>query len=658
MNESSVGLNAGGAGMTFVYPERLWLLAAWGLLALWAILGRWRRRRGWADVAQRGRPPREGALWWLLAIGCLIVAIAQPKWGRLGPAPAPGHDVVLMVDVSRSMGAEDAVPDRLGVAVDYAVKLVEALGEGPDNRAAVVAFAGRGVLRCPLTENLGAVVDALRRLKPGSVQPGGTDLGAGLDAALEALGTDEHAEGQTIVVISDGEDLAERWKPRLDRLVRREVIVYAVTIGDAEQGHPVPSGLGDGRPMVYQGKAVESRRSDAALREVAEQTKGLVIPLGLSSGDPGVLYRKQIEPSARRRAQVPRASEMAERFPVFLAAALSCLVAACWPPGRGWSWPWSGRIGWGWSGPWPWTRRAGRRRQAEVAARAGVIAVAAGLIVGAGQPPEPAPAEPAARDLPAGSGRSATAREAVARGRSAYQAKQMDDALAAFEEAVRSAPAAAIPRYDAASALFQLGRYEEARARYEEARARADDDELKTKIDYALGNTALVMGDVTGAIAAYDACIGSTARGAGLEVVRQDARINREFAYQQAQTPAIPQGQGPDDPSSSRRQDGRRSPDRPPGGEEPSAGGDDDAGPTAGGPNGDDEADKDGRKRKPRRRRTGGGGGGRNTPPVGSGESPEDRLDAALDDIRSAQESRRFPDEPPPASPGSDGRDW
>ncbi len=110
-------------------------------------------------------------MWWLLAIACLILAVAQPRWGRLGPAPAPGHDVVFLVDVSRSMGAEDAVPSRLGVALEYAEKLVDALGTGPDNRAAVVAFAGRGILRCPLTENLGAVIGALRRLRPEPYSP-------------------------------------------------------------------------------------------------------------------------------------------------------------------------------------------------------------------------------------------------------------------------------------------------------------------------------------------------------------------------------------------------------------------------------------------------------------------------------------------------------
>ena len=209
--------------------------------------------------------------------------------------------------------------------------------------------------------------------------------------------------------------------------------------------------------------------------------------------------------------------------------------------------------------------------------------------------------------------------------------------------------------YDAAAVLFRLGRYEEARDRYTEARAHAD-DALRTKIDYAMGNTALAMGDVPGAIAAYDVCIASTARGVDLDAVRKDASINREFAYQQAQSPAIPQGQGPDDQSPSRRPDGRRTPDRPPGGDGSSAEGDDDNGPSAGGPNGQDQADQDGRNRR-RRRRTGGAGGSRTTPPGASGESPEDRLDAALDDIRSAQ-SRRLPDEPPPASPGGDGRDW
>ena len=132
-----------------------------------------------------------------------------------------------MIDVSRSMGAEDAVPNRLAVAIELAESLVKALGRDPSNRAAVVAFAGRGVLRCPLTENLGAVLDALHRLQPGSVQPGGTNLGAALDAAIDAVAVDpqEHAQGRAVIVFSDGEDHAKRWSSRLERLRQKDIIV-------------------------------------------------------------------------------------------------------------------------------------------------------------------------------------------------------------------------------------------------------------------------------------------------------------------------------------------------------------------------------------------------------------------------------------------------
>src|SRR4051794_7411371 len=105
------------------------------MLAAWVAWGRRRRRRDWAALGQRGRPAGDGARGGLGAIVCLVVSLAQPRWGRsAGPPLPPGHDVVLAVDVSRSMGAEDAVPDRLGVAVEAAESLVNALGREPGTR--------------------------------------------------------------------------------------------------------------------------------------------------------------------------------------------------------------------------------------------------------------------------------------------------------------------------------------------------------------------------------------------------------------------------------------------------------------------------------------------------------------------------------------------
>ena len=146
--------------MSFGRPDLLWLLLLIPVLGLYALRGRRLRARAWVELAQRGKVPGHRSMTMIAAVALLILALAQPRFGRLiGPPLPPGQDVVLLVDVSRSMGVEDAVPNRLAVAIDAASSLVEALAGDPASRAGVVAFAGRGVLRCPLTENLGAVSD-------------------------------------------------------------------------------------------------------------------------------------------------------------------------------------------------------------------------------------------------------------------------------------------------------------------------------------------------------------------------------------------------------------------------------------------------------------------------------------------------------------------
>jgi Ca-activated chloride channel homolog len=623
----------------FAHPERFWFFAGYPFLVLWALRGRYVAQRSWRALAQRGRAPRDGTVWLLVSIACLIVALAQPRWGRLGFPPPPGHDVVLLVDTSRSMAAEDAVPNRLAVAVEAAESLVNALLPEPANRAALVAFAGRGVLRCPLTENLGAVVDALHRLQPGTVRPGGTDLGAALDEALDAIDPQQHAEGRTFVIFSDGEDHAERWESRLERLQQEEIVVHGVAIGDADKGHTVPSGK-DAQPLRFDGQPVLSRRQDLPLEAVARATGGVIVRLGLTSGDLGALYHKRIEPMARLRRDTPRLADRIEQFPLFLMVALGLLVAACWPARRGggwtWGWSWSGRARW----PWPWKRTVGKLG-------IGAIALA---VIGASKGSDATLSVPAAAD---------SAFTLVARGVAAYRAEQWDGAVAAFGAAVSHAPDAPIPRYDLGAALFQMGRYQEAGLRYEEAREHAG-AALRTKIDFARGNTALALGDIEGAIAAYDECLASRARGVSLDVVRSDAAINRQFALEQWQSPTLPQSESAGDMPQSERPDRSKAGKRNRAGDAaPDGAPDDGEGPSAGSDNkGSDSGNGAEQKRPPnRRRRIGGAGGASSRADQPRGDSAEDRLDSALEHIRAAQ-SRRLPDELPPAARGADRKDW
>jgi len=619
--------------LSFAHPEQLWLLLILPILTVWAVRGRFSSRRAWSGLAQRGKAPRDGTLGLIGCATCLIVAMAQPRWGHeQPPSLPPGHDVVLAIDVSRSMAVEDALPNRLAIAALAAESLVRALAADPANRVGLVAFAGRGVIRCPLTENLGAVLNALRRLRPGTVRPGGTDLGAALDAAFEAMGAEEHAQGRAIILFSDGEDHAGRWSTRLERLRQEDVAVHGVAIGDSDQGHAVPMGK-NAQPLTYRGEPVLSRRSDAALEQIARETGGVLIRLGLASSDLGSLYQTKIEPAARRHRETSGNKTRAERFPLCLLAALLLLLAGCSPLRRGWIWRWT------W--PWPWVLR---RR---------IPKLGLGLVVLLGCAAITGAVDPARRT---GSNRAA---ETVARGQAAYNKRRLEEALSAFETAISLVPRSAIPRYDAAATLFQLGRYEHAQERYLEARQLADPF-LRTKIDFVLGNTCLALGDIAGAIAAYDRCLSSTARGAAIDSVRRDAEINRQFALERSQSLTTPEGQSTKDQSRSSQPDQKGARNRRAGeGDEESPDDQAENGPDAGGAGSGKGPEGNPDQKRPRRdwRRMGGAGGAQSAHSGPAGDSPEARLDAALEHIRSAQ-NRRLPDDEPPASANDDRKDW
>jgi Ca-activated chloride channel homolog len=563
-------------------PEWLWLLIPWSLFLGLAWLGGRRRARNWRALGQGGKPPGDGGRAASVAALLLIVGLAQPRWGN-DPASMlpPGRDVVLLIDVSRSMGAEDAVPNRLGVAIESARGLLEAMAREDGDRVAVVAFAGGGVVRCGLTENLGAAMDVIKSLKTGTVQPGGTDLGAALDVAAGAFDDRDHADGRMIIVFTDGEDLAGGWQQRVEPLRQEGIIVNAVAIGDPDAGHPVPSGEG-GLVLSYKGKPVVSKRSDEPLDALARASGGVVIRLGLASADLGGLYRDKIAPASRRLRHITHPPERAERFGVFVLAALMILVMGTRP-------------------------RASRRS----ARRWGVVASAA-LAVALGAGP---------------SGESP--RRLVERGRVAYVAGRLDDALAAFEAAAEAAPGSPVPRFGAGATLFALGRYPDAIERYQEARERGD-HATRVKVDYALGNAALMAGDPPSAIRYYDACISSTRRTKALDSVRHDARVNREYARRRLKELSPPEPEQPDDKPKDQPPPEAKKP-KPSPGQGEGQGGD--------GPRGQ-----------------GGAGGSEPDPRPRDGTSPQEQLDTALEHIREALE-KRLPDAPV-QRPSKDMRDW
>lgn len=565
--------------MDFARPAALGLLTIAVAIGWIVARGRRRRERGWTALGRSGRPPGDGSRAWLAAITLLAVAAAGPRWGRRADeAPRSGMGVLLVIDVSRSMAAQDAVPDRLGLAARAAEEVVRAVGAGRGGRMGVVAFAGRGVLRCPLTANLGAVVDVLRGLRPGEVRPGGTDLGAALAAAVDALGGEEtrEAAARSIVLLSDGEDLARAWESALPLLQRAGIAVHAIAVGDDSAGRAIP--LPNGGSLEFEGREVRTRRDDAALAALAEGTGGAFVPLGLAAPT-GLarLFAERITPGTLARSEVIRAAERVERYPVLVVLALAVGLTGGRPPRRG--------------------------------------ALLAGLVLMVG--------------LGAGPGRlnhRGAALEAVRRGNAAFALGRDAEALGEFDRAARLEPGLALAEFNAAAALFRMGRYDEARDRCLAVRERAD-AALRARIDFALGNAAFAIGETEAALDHYDDCLASEAPGG--EAARRDAGVNRAFVarfrLEQEAEDTSPQESEPGgsevdhqrDRSGQGSESGAETPKGSPAGSPPPP--------------------------------------GRETRDSQAG-TPQERLEAALSRVREAR-SRRLPDEPLDRVE-SDRRDW
>ncbi|MDX2039397.1 MAG: VWA domain-containing protein [Isosphaeraceae bacterium] len=585
--------------MTFEYPERLALLGlALAAAVAWirepsrlAIL---RRRLGVGLVEMPGR--RLGGLMNILAIACLAIAAAVPRWGRSAIELPPGRDLIFLIDASLSMAASDAVPSRGAVAVECASSIIDALADQPGDRVGVVAFAGVPSVRCGLTENLGAARETLRTIEPGSIRPGGSDLAAALETALDGFDDRERSEGRVIVLLSDGEDLAGSSAASFERAADRGVVVHTVSIGDDLQGSTVATARDE--LLLHQGKPVVTRRRDDLLKRISESTGGVFIPLGTSHADLAALYRERLLPRERARRASDRglASRPADRSSWFVLLALGA---------------WLGSIPLSTKGP-----------------RLGSIAIPGLciLMIGAGR----------------GEDRSPTA--SIEAGIRAYEASEFEISARAFQEAFEMNPSDPVAAFDLGAALYRLGRVRDAEARYrtasESARGR-----LTVLTSFAIGNCRVLLEDPASAIRFYDEALAAVD---GLEDsgrLRAEIELNREFARKMLEPPEpeAPEGGPPrSDPNA------RDSNEPAPGNRkreatgDPSNRGDEPQGEPAGGDSG---------------AKAGGGGGdsvsGRGT------ESPESRLAAAVDAIRrvkAAAESRSRPQNDGPRDP--QGRDW
>ena len=313
--------------MRFANPIFLILTAIVPVAGLfWAFL-RARREKALTRITLSVPKSSSGGLQMGLVIAGLalsLFAAARPQWGRTTEKTVErSRNVVVAIDVSQSMLAQDVRPNRLERAKADVADLIDSL-EG--DRCALVAFRRTGVVICPLTTDHAYLRSALEQLTPESAPRGETDLGSAIRASLDALdpAADDH---NAIILISDGGDLRGEALANAELAKKRGIPIFTVGIGDPRVGATIPSEDGRG-VQKFQGQPVTVKLEEAALKAIAEASRGRYVPLataGTAETTLGAIYRRFLRQVAAKE-QNEEAERTAEQYQVFLIPGLILLL--------------------------------------------------------------------------------------------------------------------------------------------------------------------------------------------------------------------------------------------------------------------------------------------------------------------------------------------
>ena len=395
----------------------------------------------------------------VLAMVALVAALIDPRWGvRYRQVQQRGVDLVVILDVSRSMLAEDARPNRLERAKQFIGDLLDQLG---GDRVALVSSAGTASLECPLTVDHGAFRLALATMSPETAPRGGSLLGDAIRLAGDAF-TDDIPDHKAVIIFTDGEDHGSYPLEAARRLhEERAVPVYTVGIGDSGEGARIPVVVAGKRVyLTYDGQEVWSRMDPSLLREIALTTGGAFVPVGTETVDMGRVYAQRIEPVAKREFETTTVKRHDPKYQWFAGLALLLLVGESLTGDRV-----SGR------------RRSLRAAGVDMRVTAGVILL--GLLVAAAAPSGPRDLEPAESvpDLLRAAGE-------------AMEAERYEEALGHYERARQRRPDAAEIPFNMGVAAYRAGELDRAAELFDQARLLAEDPLLRAKAAYNLGTTA------------------------------------------------------------------------------------------------------------------------------------------------------------------------
>jgi Ca-activated chloride channel homolog len=447
--------------MDFAEPQWMQLAAVLtplvGLFLAWA----WRRRQSALRLFIRSRLMNEltvglsrrrqlvKAVLWASGLACVLFALGRPLWGYgEAMAQATGRDIVVCVDVSRSMMATDAAPSRLARAK---LACYDLLSVATSDRIGLVAFAGSAFLQCPLALDSEAFRQNVAALDTDIIPEQGTALAAALDEAVQAFSTDSGTR-KAVILITDGEDHEDLAEAAARRLSTAGIHLFTVGVG-TPRGELLKTSDPYGNAIFLKdedGNPVKSLLNEPLLQRLSEAAHGFYLPLQ-SSRTMATLYERGIAPMEAVRFSSTTVRSRIERFQWPLGLGIMLLLAELLLPGA--------------------SKAAGRLPQGSVI-QAGAVAAVAFLLVGL-----PTTAWAASDD----------ALERYRKGEFAASRQE-------YERLAQENPDDFRLRFNAGAAAYRMDDFESAAGLFEQV-LRSPDLELQQRGWYNLGNSRYRAGE-------------------------------------------------------------------------------------------------------------------------------------------------------------------
>lgn len=281
------------------------------------------------EIAEKLISPRSRAkqkiksLLLVLAAIFIILALTHPRWGfQWEELRQEGIDIIIALDVSTSMLAEDVKPNRLTRAKH---KISDLLNMLDGDRIGLVAFAGTSFLQCPLTLDYSAAAMFLGAIDTELIPLPGTAIAHAIHTSMKAFSARER-KSKAIIMITDGEDHGGKALEASREAKEQGIKIYVIGIG-LESGAPIPNPAGGGFMKDRNGDVILSKLDESSLKQIAIETGGAYVHSVTGDMDLNKIYLEDIKQTIEKKElKTARRQLWQERFQWFVFMALVCLI--------------------------------------------------------------------------------------------------------------------------------------------------------------------------------------------------------------------------------------------------------------------------------------------------------------------------------------------